>query len=344
MGRGDKRRRLVVRVGFVACVASVVSLVAGACAVAPSPLRPASAPAHEIFVLQWWLIIISLAVCAIIAVLLVIPLRRRVRRVTDAPVTSGGGTRWIVVGVVTTAVIIAAVFIYTVVVLADTATPGSTPKLTVEVIGHRWWWEVRYPSSDSGRTAITANEIHIPVGEPVRLRVTSADVIHSFWVPQLQGKIDLNPGGTNTFWLRADTAGRFRGQCAEYCGLQHAHMIFWVVAESRPTFEAWLARQRQPASTPRNPLAVQGEHAFLTSTCAACHTIRGTTAVGTLGPDLTHLAGRETIAAGTLANTRGNLSGWITNAQSLKPGAAMPRLDLAPATMHQIVAYLESLH
>jgi cytochrome c oxidase subunit 2 len=295
-------------------------------------------------VLQWWLIAISLAVCAIIGVLLLIPLRHRVHAVGDAPVMAGGSTKWIIIGVAATAAIMLAVYVYTVVVLADTSAPDRTPAVTVQVIGHRWWWEVRYPTAGAGRSAITANEIHIPVGEPVRLRVTSADVIHDFWVPQLQGKIDLNPGSTNTFWLRADSAGRYRGQCAEYCGLQHAHMMVWVVAEPRPDFERWLAHQREPAAEPQDAAARAGERAFVAASCAACHAVRGTSAVGTLGPDLTHLAGRQTIAAGTLTNTPGNLAGWITNAQALKPGAAMPRLDLPPETMHQILAYLESLH
>jgi cytochrome c oxidase subunit 2 len=320
--------------------ASLVS----ACATAPSPLRPASAPARELSVLQWWLIAISLAVCAIIGVLLLIPLRHRVRAVGDAPVMAGGSTKWIIIGVAASAAIMLAVYVYTVVVLADTSAPDRTPAVTVQVIGHRWWWEVRYPSAGAGRPAVTANEIHIPVGEPVRLRVTSADVIHDFWVPRLQGKIDLNPGSTNTFWLRADSAGRYRGQCAEYCGAQHAHMIVWVVAEPRPDFEQWLAHQREPAAEPQSAEARAAQLAFHASPCVACHTVRGTNARGTLGPDLTHLASRRTIAAGTLTNSQGNLAGWITNAPSLKPGVTMPRIDLPPATMHQIVAYLESLH
>jgi cytochrome c oxidase subunit 2 len=335
--------RIIARIG----VAGSALLVSGACAEAPSVLRPASEPAHQLSVLQWWLIIISLAVCAIIALLLLIPLRRRVRTVADAPVSSGGSTTPILVGLVISAAIMVVVFIYSAVVLSANAAPRTAPALTVKVTGHRWWWEVQYlpaNASDTSRIVTSANEIHIPVGEPVRILATSADVIHDFWVPRLQGKIDLNPGETNRFWIRADSAGRYRGQCAEYCGLQHAHMIIWVVAQRRPEFEAWLARERQPAATPTDSLAAQGLRAFRSAPCVACHTVRGAGVGGTLGPDLTHIASRLTIGAGTLPNSPGNMAGWITNAQALKPGNAMPRLDLDPATMRRILAYLETLN
>jgi cytochrome c oxidase subunit 2 len=267
--------------------------------------------------------------------------------VADAPLEDGGSTKPIAVGIVISALILAAVFVYSAVVLADDARPDSPPHLAVKVTGHRWWWEVEYMSPDSSnahQNVVGANEIHIPVGEPVQILGTAADVIHSFWVPQLQGKIDLIPGQTNVFWIRADKPGRYRGQCAEYCGLQHAHMIFWVVAQPRAEFDAWLAHARQPATAPQSPLEAEGKQAFLTAPCVLCHTVRGTGAGGKLGPDLTHVGSRLTIGAGTLANTQGNLAGWIENAQAIKPGVAMPRLDLPPATMQKILAYLESLN
>jgi len=335
--------RIIARIG----VAGSALLVSGACAEAPSVLRPASEPAHQLSVLQWWLIIISLAVCAIIALLLLIPLRRRVRTVADAPVSSGGSTTPILVGLVISAAIMVVVFIYSAVVLSADAAPARATTLTVRVTGHRWWWEVQYlpvGASDSSGIVTTANEIHIPVGEPVRILATSADVIHDFWVPRLQGKVDLNPGETNAFWIRADSAGRYRGQCAEYCGVQHAHMIIWVVAQRRAEFEAWLAHERQPAESPTDSLAAQGLRAFRSAPCVACHTVRGAGVGGRLGPDLTHIASRLTIGAGTLTNTPGNMAGWIVNAQALKPGVAMPRLDLDPATMRRILAYLETLN
>lgn len=330
-----------------AALASAVLLASAGCARAPSTLGSASLPAHQLTVLQWWLIAIAMSVVLIIAVLILIPLRRRIRTVADAPLTSGGTTTPIAVGLVISAVILLFVFIYSAVVLADDAKPDTTPKLAVKVTGHRWWWEVEYMNPDSANVheqVVGANEIHIPVGEPVRILATSADVIHDFWVPQLQGKIDLEPGRTNVFWIRADKPGRYRGQCAEYCGLQHAHMIFWVVAQSRPEFEAWLAHERAPAPAPTTPLEQAGEHAFLSAPCVLCHTIRGTSAGGKLGPDLTHVGGRLTIGAGTLTNTPGNMAGWIENAQAIKPGVDMPRLDLPPATLHKILAYLESLN
>ena len=205
--------------------------------------------------------------------------------------------------------------------------------------GHDWWWEVRYP--DQG--IVSANEIHVPVGRPVRLRLTSADVIHSFWVPQLTVKTDLIPGQTNTTWIQASNPGTYRGQCAEYCGLQHAKMAILVIADPPDAFARWLANERQPATAAADPLAARGRLALERNSCAACHTVRGTTASGTLGPDLTHFGGRRTIGADTLPNTPGNLGGWIVNSQTVKPGNKMPPQPLTPQELQALLAYLESL-
>jgi cytochrome c oxidase subunit 2 len=197
---------------------------------------------------------------------------------------------------------------------------------------------VRYGDSQ----VITANEIHIPVGETVAVRLRSDNVIHSFWVPALSGKLDLVPGRTNTLLLRADRPGTYRGQCAEYCGLQHAHMAFLVVAESRAEFAAWLVRQQQPAPTPIDPTLAVGQAAFIQH-CGQCHTVRGTDARGITGPDLTHIASRRTLAAGTLPNTSAHLGRWVARAQSIKPGSLMPDMTLETAELQHIQAYLMSL-
>jgi len=200
---------------------------------------------------------------------------------------------------------------------------------------------VRYPDSQ----VVTANELHIPVGQRVDVKVTSADVIHSFWVPSLQAKMDLIPGRVNTTWIEADQAGEFRGQCAEYCGVQHAHMALIVVAEPPAQYQAWLAAQKQPAANPTDPEAQQGLQTFAQAGCINCHTIRlaGAGPGGTIGPDLTHVASRKTIAAGTLPNGRGQRAGWVMDAQAIKPGNKMPTMDLDPASLQAILALLDQL-
>jgi cytochrome c oxidase subunit II len=247
-------------------------------------------------------------------------------------------TRLVVaLGVVVPIVVISALFfISDVFVIRTTQAPAAVAtRLTVQVVGHQWWWEVRYP----GTRAVTANEIHIPTRTPVLLRVTTADVIHSFWVPELNRKIDTVPGQVNEIELDADTAGLYRGQCAEYCGVQHAHMALAVYAQPAATFRRWLAHQERPAQATRSA----GAALFLDGTCSECHTIRGTSASGTVGPDLTHLASRHTIASLTLANTQADLAAWIADNQRIKPGNAMIDVRLSRSTLHALVAYLRSL-
>jgi cytochrome c oxidase subunit 2 len=258
----------------------------------------------------------------------------------------GGGDRaatgWILgLGVATPLVVLVSLFVWSdVFVIDSTAAPkrGST-QLTVDVIGHQWWWEVRYP----GTQAVTANEIHIPIGERVLVVATTDDVIHSFWVPELNRKIDMVPGRRNTVLLDADRVGVFRGQCAEFCGLEHARMAFLVYADPPARFRAWLAAQARPAAAPPDPVAREGMKVFDREPCADCHRIRGTSADGDVGPDLTHLAGRSTIAADTLTRSSAGLAGWIRDPQHAKPGAPMPAVTLTDAELHALVAYLESL-
>jgi cytochrome c oxidase subunit 2 len=225
-------------------------------------------------------------------------------------------------------------------VIRTTQAPAaSATRLTIQVTGHEWWWEVRYP----GTKAVTANEIHIPVRTPVRVEARTADVIHSFWVPELNRKIDTIPGQTNTVELYAEKAGRYRGACAEFCGVQHTHMDMYVFAESPAAFQRWLAHQAEPAAAPAAADASRGEQVFTGSSCASCHAIRGTTAAGYVGPDLTHLTTRTTLGALTVPNTRRSLSSWITGSQHLKPGNQMPDIQFSPQQLRALVAYLAGL-
>ncbi|HXW00915.1 MAG TPA: cytochrome c oxidase subunit II, partial [Anaerolineae bacterium] len=219
------------------------------------------------------------------------------------------------------------------------AATNTLDEVIVEIEGNQWWWEVNYPLQEF----TTANEIHIPVGPPVELKVTSIDVIHSFWVPELHGKIDLIPGQTNSFWLQADEPGVYYGECAEFCGIQHAKMALVVVAQPEAEFTAWLEQQQQPAAQITEATLLEGQQIFLGSACISCHTVKGTNATGDLGPDLTHLASRLTLAAGTLENNQNNLAGWIIDPQNIKPGNLMPSTDLSENELQALLAYLESL-
>jgi cytochrome c oxidase subunit 2 len=225
---------------------------------------------------------------------------------------------------------------------AITTSPGKDA-LQIRVTGHQWWWEVQYRDSLPQNWITTANEIHVPVGRPVVVELRSTDVIHSFWPPNLTPKRDLIPGDENSIWFQAESAGVYRGQCAEYCGHQHAKMGFLVIADPPDQFARWVAQQRDTAKTPSDSLVSRGQEVFLASSCVMCHAIAGTPAGSRVGPDLTHLASRRTIAAGTLPNSRGNLAGWILDPQLFKPGVRMPPTQLRPDDLQALLAYLESL-
>jgi cytochrome c oxidase subunit 2 len=222
------------------------------------------------------------------------------------------------------------------------ATPGPDT-LIVEVTGNQWWWTVEYDHPDPSLRVTTANELRLPVGRAVAIHLKSNDVIHSFWVPNLHGKIDLIPGRRNTIRLRADHPGIYRGQCAEYCGLQHANMAFTVIAEAPEAFERWIVAQRQPAPEPSTPEQIRGREVVERGPCAMCHTVQGTRAGGRMGPDLTHVATRSTLAAGTVPNTPGYLAGWIADPQHLKPGTRMPSTGLSSSDLQAVLAYLGTL-
>jgi cytochrome c oxidase subunit 2 len=210
-------------------------------------------------------------------------------------------------------------------------------ELVVEVTGHQWWWELHY----DGFT--TANELHVPVGRRVRLELTSDDVIHSFWVPSLNGKRDAIPGTTTELVIEAERPGRYTGSCAEYCGLQHAEMGITVVAQRSDDYERWAREQAKEAPDPRTDLTRQGRQVFLGSSCVYCHQVRGTSARSELGPDLTHLMSRSELASGMIPNDRGHLAGWITDAPGLKPGTEMPAFSYSGEELQALLAYLETL-
>jgi cytochrome c oxidase subunit 2 len=313
-----------------------------------SYLESAGAHAERVLPLLWFMLLVSVAVVIVIGLLLVDGMRRRrgsggAAETRAVPIERrAGGMRWIVVGLGVSLVPLIISLGWTIHALAHVGTLPRNPRLAIDVTARQWWWEARYDGGRPDLAFATANEIHIPTGEKVLIRLTGRDVIHSFWIPKLAGKMDAVPGQTNRMWIEANRPGRYRGQCAEFCGLQHAHMALVVVAQSRSDFEAWRRAQLQTAPPPATAEQVRGL-ALVEHRCALCHTVRGTTAFSTAGPDLTHLMSRATIAAGTLPNNVGSLSGWIENPQGVKPGAQMPDQALSAAELADLSAYLESL-
>ena len=310
------------------------------CSKSPSALDPQGPRAQDIATLWWVLLAIGTVVWLIVMGLMLFAVFRRRRAVEPDAELPEPQKMVLLGGAVIPAVILLSLLFLIMHTLSDAHASGNDSDLRVEVIGHDWWWEVRYPQQ--GFT--TANEIHIPVGKPVQLKLTSADVIHSFWVPQLQGKMDLIPGQTNTLWIQADNAGDYRGQCAEFCGLQHAHMALHVVAEPADKLNTWLADQQKPAEQPADATTLNGQQIFLGSACVYCHAVKGTSASGTIGPDLTHLASRGFIGAGTLETNGEELGKWILNPQDSKPGNLMPPTPMDQNTLQALVNYLETLH
>ncbi|HET8527543.1 MAG TPA: cytochrome c oxidase subunit II [Gaiellaceae bacterium] len=309
----------------------VVFVLAG-CGNGQNTLQPKSPQAGSIATLWWIMLGVSTFGLAVIVGMLVVSWFKRggVGRERPATITV------LVLGIATPILVIAALFSYSdIFLIRGTSAPPPTSlvakrALDITVIGHQFWWEVHYPKGK----VVTANEIHIPVRTPVVVSVTSRDVIHSFWVPELNRKMDLEPGRTNQVEIYASKVGKYRGQCAEFCGLQHAHMAFYVFADPPPVFARWLKREAKPA-TRTLPL--------FQSTCSNCHAIQGTPANAHVGPDLTHVGSRTTIAAGTLTNTLANMEQWIAHPQEVKPGNQMPDLKLTGAQVHELAAYLESL-
>jgi len=307
-------------------------------------LEPHSHQAHDIASLFWWMMGGAWLGLGLVVALLFVAYGRGRRSPGGGRGKPGERGAWYVViglGVITPIVLLTALFVVSdlFVIRTTDAPAASGTRLTVVVTGHLWWWEVRYPQSG----AVTANELHIPVRTPVRVEVRTADVIHSFWVPELNRKIDAIPDKTNVVELDADQVGTYRGDCAEFCGLQHAHMALLVHADEPSAFRAWLGRQARPALAPKGSSAAVGRGIFLGAACAACHAIRGTSAAGSTGPDLTHFGSRESIGALTAPNNAETLTDWIDHSQEIKPGNQMPNFDFQPQQLRPLVAYLEGL-
>jgi cytochrome c oxidase subunit 2 len=331
--RGRRRAR--------SAAACVLALVATGCGSNQSITSPVTEPAREIDTLWWAMFGVGMAIFAVVLGLLVLAYVRRGRaseperaeRISYAVILGGG--------MVAPIVVLAVLFAFVIRVMPAVSAPeaGST-RLTVEVIGHDWYWEVRYPGTD----AVTANEIHLPAHTPVRVVARTADVIHSFWVPRLNRKIDMIPGRSNSIELDVPRVGTYRGQCSEFCGAGHAEMAFEVIVQTPAAFRAWLGHEAGPAETPPGGAAAAGAQEFMSASCADCHTIRGTPADGRVGPDLTHIGARRTLAALTVPNTPANLMQWITNPQWWKPGSRMPGFSTLPVSARRaLVAYLEGL-
>lgn len=306
---------------------------------------PAGDPATR---LGWGLGIISICILVIISILLAgaVFRTRPSRRTPDSSLAvdhDGGGMGWIYVGVGISTLVLFFSMGWTLVTIAAVVRPPSKPALTVQVTATQWWWGLRYESNDPSRTFTTANEIHIPVGQPVLFELTSNDVIHSFWVPRLGGKMDVIPGQTNVIWLQADKPGVYRGQCSVFCGAEHARMGLEVVAQSPQDFRKWQQNQLSPSPPPTTADERSGESTFVAH-CAVCHAVRGTEAGGIVGPNLSHLMRRSTLAAGVLPNNPGNLAAWIADPQSIKPGSQMPNNIVSGRELTDVLAYLNTLH
>ena len=341
------------------CLRAALLLLVAGCQGQQNVLAPASPDNDRINTLFWAMTIVGSAVWLVVTVVALWAALSRRRGASDTVIVPGTAefaeappelseersrrTTRIISGAVAVTVLILLGFLVYDFGVGRALAAHPARALTVEMVGHQWWWEVHYVDPSPSKSVVDANELHIPAGEPVQVKLRSMDVIHSFWVPNLIGKRDLIPGYTSSLFLNADRPGVYRAQCAEFCGHQHAKMALTVVVHPRDEFYGWLEQQRAPAPEPSDSMTTAGRNVFLSAPCARCHAITGTPAFGTVGPDLTHLASRRTIGAGTLANTKGNLAGWIVDPQSIKPGVRMPSNQLEAQDLQALLAYLESL-
>jgi cytochrome c oxidase subunit 2 len=318
--------------------------------VVPSIFHPSSPEASAIYDLTFWVTVLC-AVILLLVVGLIIHACIRFREKAGAPEPKQvhGSPLLETIWTAIPLLIVTALIFFMIKTMVTVSPSGPSGKPDLIVIGHQWWWEVRYPLAN-GTEAITANEIHIPVGKRLQLELRSADVIHDFWVPDLGRKIDAIPGQPNSIWLEADRAGTFLGFCAEFCGTSHAWMQIRVMAESEPDYQAWLNRQASPAAAPVMASAKRGFEIFRGNTCMNCHSINNANGNGAessnaiqIGPDLTHLAGRETLVAGALKNTPDQLTQWLKNPDRIKPGAHMPVFGFKKDELYDLSSYLESL-
>lgn len=333
-------------------LAPSVALCFSSCGGIQNAINPAGPHAQSLSQLWWRFFIVCSIVFVLVMLAVLLSLRNRAREsseldtpVLEPPPEQERRRRNVVISAVT----LSGIILFVLLIVSFSAGRSLTADLphkdglNVDVIGHQWWWEVRYRDVDASNFFTTANEIHIPVGVPVLFNLQATDVIHSFWVPNLAGKKDLIPGKLNSIWLQADKPGVYRGQCAEYCGMQHAKMALWIVAEPQEQFNAWRQSQTQTSIPPTTDSQKRGQQVFLSSTCVMCHAINGTPAGSNIGPNLTHIATRNTLGAATLANTREHLAQWIKDSQSVKPGNRMPQNNFSEADLQALLDYLQSL-
>jgi cytochrome c oxidase subunit 2 len=313
------------------------------CTGVQSALNPGGPQARAIATLTWWFFATCGAVYALTMGALFWALLRRREASDDADATKWRLGLVITGAAAVTIAILIGMTLSSVVAGRGLLSPSAPGAITVDAIGHQWWWEFQYHDISPNEIVNSPNELHVPVGVPVVIRAMSRDVIHSFWIPNLHGKRDLIPGIVTHTWIQADTAGVYRAQCAEFCGLQHANMAFSVVAEPMDAFLKWLQHQRRGAPPPQTEEQRRGHELFLRGPCVMCHTIRGTSAGSRVGPDLTHVASRHTLAAGTLVNTRSHRARWITNSQAIKPGNRMPANLVRSDDLPALLAYLDTL-
>ncbi|MDQ3280838.1 MAG: cytochrome c oxidase subunit II [Acidobacteriota bacterium] len=307
-----------------------------------SALEPAGAQSESIANLWNFF----LAVCAIVYVLVMIALVYALVHKGRASLEESESRTPVTVVSIATGISVLLLFALLISsIVTDRRAIAGVPHNATQVIvtGRQWWWQVEYDYADKSKRIVSANEINIPVGVPVHVLVRSRDVIHSFWVPNISGKQDLIPGRDNHAVLKATRPGVYRGECAEFCGLQHAKMALWVNAMSPADYAAWEKEARQPARLAATPQQRKGQEVFMSSPCPLCHNIGGTNAAGRTAPDLTHFASRRSIAAGTLPNRRGYLAGWIIDPQHFKPGTQMPPMLLHSGELEPLLDYLESL-
>jgi cytochrome c oxidase subunit 2 len=320
-------------------VAVLLAAAGPGCSGAQSALDAAGREAEQIAALYWWMAWGALFIWVAVVALAVWCLRYasgRPNRRRDRLLIVGAG-------VVVPVAVLTGLLAYGLVMIPPLVARAPEGSLQIAVTGEQWWWRVRYARPD-GSTVELANEVRLPVGEPVQFRLDSDNVIHSFWIPALGGKMDMIPGRVTWLTLRPTRPGRYRGACAEYCGGSHALMAFDVTVTDGPAFERWLEAQARPAVVPAEPVAQRGYEVFFATGCSACHTIRGTPAAGTIGPDLTHVGSRPTLGASVLHNDAASLRRWIAQTRRIKPEAHMPRFDmLAPDDLAALARYLESL-
>jgi cytochrome c oxidase subunit 2 len=320
-----------------------VALVMAACSNdSPSALDGKGPEARRIAGVSWLMFGLAAVVYVVVAGFIVVAIRRGRRRQEDSPkpAREPKDDTFIWFGGIVAPVVILAVLAVVTIRTTQDLRAVEQGELRIQVTAKRWWWDVRYP--DAG--VATANEIHIPAGRPIDIELTSDNVIHSFWVPQLAGKVDTIPGQTNHLRLKADEPGTYRGACAEYCGIQHANMSYLVIADPAAEFDRWLTRRASAAGlTPGSEQAARGQLVFNRESCAGCHAVRGTPATATIGPDLSNFGERQSIGSLTVPNTPENLSRWITEPDRVKPGNLMPPTALSPDDLAAVVAYLEGL-